>query len=472
MKLTLIGGGGVRTPLFTASAARRADSIGLTELCLMDIDEKRLRIFGGLSRLLIQRIGAQIKLTTTLSEQQALQGADFVVAAIRVGCEQGRAVDERVALDQGVLGQETTGPGGLAMAMRSIPAISRYAALLQHLNPQAWLFNFTNPAGLVTQALIEQGFERVVGICDGANAAQQALAGYYGIPAQSLRPEVFGLNHLSWTRRVMHDGLDLLPAALADEDLIRRSSQNLFGDELRKLVGMWLNEYLYYFYYAEQAVNAILEEEHTRGEEIAVLNQQLIEDLDRLDMQRAPEEALRRYFRYHFRRGATYMNYADPEGVTQAEADARFQNMLLEPDPEAGEGYAGVALDVIQGLLGETAIYTALNVPNQVESVKGKSGKAVISGLLPRDVVEVSCRVDLQGIHPLPVGELPQAQRSLMQAVKSYERLAVEAILKRSRKTAIQALMAHPLVVSYPRARALVDGYLHAHAAYIGEWHG
>jgi 6-phospho-beta-glucosidase len=163
-KLTLVGGGGVRGPLFVESAARRAAELGLGEIVLLDSDEHKLHLLGAVSAHLARGVSA-LRVTTT----------------IRVGGDAGRVTDERIALRHGVLGQETTGAGGFAMALRSVPAILRYAEMIRELSPQAWLFNFTNPAGLVTQALCDAGHPRVVGICDGANLAQHAVAAHHGV---------------------------------------------------------------------------------------------------------------------------------------------------------------------------------------------------------------------------------------------------------------------------------------------------
>ena len=451
MKIALIGGGGVRSPLFVMSLLRWHERVGATELCLLDIDARKLEIFGELCRCVVQRAGVPLKLTATTDARTALTNADHVVTTIRVGFEQGRATDERIALRHGVLGQETTGPGGFAMALRSIPALLDYAKLLQEINPHAWMFNFTNPSGLVAQALRSAGYSRTVGICDGANHGQDAVAHWAGVPVHSVRAEVFGLNHLSWCRRAWVDGKDLMQPALADDHFLY-AAQGLFDPELVRMVGMHCNEYLYYYYYAEKAVQAIQAEHKTRGEEIVELNQRLLDQLEEIGVARNPERALRTFFGYEKRRGATYMNYAYNRPSSE-EAD---RTQVFDADiPEfAGEGYAGVALSVIEALQGGGTLYTALNVPNE----------GAIEGMADDDVVEVSCRVDAGGIHPLPTGEVLSLQLGLMQAVKRYERLTVEAIRQRSRRRAVEALMAHPLVLSYSRASALVDEYLHAHA--------
>ncbi len=460
MKLTIIGGGGVRAPLLVATALRRAERIGLREICLMDIDADKLAIIGRLVRGVAERMGSGVQISTTSDARHALADAQFVITTIRVGGDAGRVLDERIALQHGVLGQETTGPGGFAMALRSIPTMLDYAQMMREICPEAWLFNFTNPAGLVAQALYDAGYERVIGICDSANLAQHSIAAQLDVDPNALHPEVFGLNHLSWGRRMVYDGEDVLPRFLADSDFLRETIQNVFEPELIHLFGMWLNEYLYYYYYAEQAIAAIVADEKTRGQEIADLNRDLLARLRDIDITADLDTALAVYYRYNRRREATYMHYAQQTAPTPEKADTMFNEMFVDRDPHADEGYAGVALDIMEALVTDRPRYTALNVPNQ----------NAIEGMAPDDVVEVSCRVDGTGIHPVPLGAIPPAQAWLMHSVKRYERLTVQAISEHSRTVAIQALMAHPLVLSYSRARPLVEEYLQAHAPYVGVW--
>jgi 6-phospho-beta-glucosidase len=462
MKLTVLGGGGVRSPLFIAAAVRHSSRIGLDELCLMDIDAEKLRIFGGLGKLLTQILGVPLKVTLTTDPQAALDGASYVVTTIRVGNEQGRVFDERIALEQGVLGQETTGAGGFGMALRSIPAILDYAGLLEKLNPQAWMFNFTNPAGLVTQALRDAGFSRTIGICDSANAAQHAVGQWQGIESQKLKAEVFGLNHLSWTRRVTLDGKDLLASLLSNPDFRSKTLLRLFDPELIEDTGMWMNEYLFYFYYTEKAIQSLVNQAITRGEEVAMLNHQLIEQMRTINLETDSQTAIQAYMAYILRRGATYMQYdqVDHPAPSPQEIQRQVKEYMDAASSEEAEGYAGVAFNLIEAFEGDTPLFTGLNVPNE----------DAIDCMRPTDVVEVSCRVDRNGVKPLKIGAIPESQELLIRSVKAYERLVVEAVQKRSRRTAIRALVAHPLIRSYPRATALVDGYLNAHAAYIGKW--
>ncbi|MCC7208613.1 MAG: 6-phospho-beta-glucosidase [Anaerolineae bacterium] len=458
MKITVLGGGGVRTPLLVAAVMRRAARISLTELCLMDIDAEKLRLAGQLSRLVGKLLGSDLAITTTTDARAALAGARYVITSIRVGGEAGRVLDERIALKHGVLGQETTGPGGFAMALRSIPALLGYARLIDEVSPGAWMFNFTNPAGLATQALSDSGFRRTVGICDGANSAQHAAAHFLGVDAKELRAEVFGLNHLSWARRIWHNGVDVLPRLLADPAFIAGSSMNIFAPALIEATGMWMNEYLYYYHEADQAVRAIQADEMTRGEEVRALNGRLLEQLRAIDIESQPDAALRFYHAYNNRRSATYMHYARADAPTMDEADDAAPTGTF--DAAEGEGYAGVALDLIEAMERNETLYTAVNVPNA----------GAIASMRETDVVEVSCVVDRDGVRPLAIGRIPDAQDALMRSVKHYERLTVEAALTGSRRTAILALVAHPLVLSYSLAEKLVDAYLDAHAPHLGDW--
>jgi len=455
VKLTLLGAG-VRAPLFAAAALRRADRIGLDELWLLDIDPERLSLFGGICADMARRAGATSLVHLTDDPRAALRDAAHVVVAIRVGHEQGRIVDERIALRHGVLGQETTGPGGCAMALRSIPAVLGYARLLAEVSPDAWLYSFTNPAGLVAQALRDAGFNRAVGICDGANKAQHAVAAWYGIDGRLLQSEVFGLNHLSWTRKVGQGTEDLLGPILLDPGFRAQSRQHMFDLELSRQVGMWMNEYLYYYYYAERAVAEILADGKTRGEEVLEVTQRLLGELRAARPSEHPDAALEAFRAYHRRRSATYMHFARPDAPDLEQADSVVYPG--RPEKSEDEGYAGAALDVIEALTTGKPLLTALNVPNQ----------GAIDGLRDGDVVEVSCLVDDRGIQPLRIGQMPETQAALVASVKAYERFTVEAIRRRSRDLAIAALMAHPLVLSYPRAKALVDEYLAAHGQYIG----
>jgi 6-phospho-beta-glucosidase len=449
MKLTIVGGGGVRAPLFVQSALKRAKRLALTEICLMDTDATQLQLIGALCSELARRDGGNVAITTTTSADEAFTDVAHVVTTVRPGGAEGRVTDERIAQKHGVLGQETTGACGFAMALRSIPTILDYARKLRAISPNAWLYNFTNPAGLVSQALSDAGIDRCVGICDSANGAQNAVARYLRLDPQAVEADLYGLNHLSFTRHATVDGADRLPEMLADEGFLATTNMRVFEPRVVHRLGLWINEYLYYYYYLDQAL-AGHGNGPTRGEEVLELNRQLIAELRRIDAKRNPDTALKAYFDYEHRRSGSYM--ASATKLEAANDD--------HPSQDDGEGYAGVALSLMEALEGNGRIRTGLNVVN----------RGAIADLEDSDVVEVSCIVDKDGIRPVPVGMLPEEQSYLIQSVKHYERLASRAILNKDRDLAVDALVAHPLVLSYSRAEPLVDDFLAAYPTYTEGW--
>jgi 6-phospho-beta-glucosidase len=457
MKLTVLGGAGVRTPRLIPSLIRRTERLGLTELWLMDIDGAKLELLGGLCKAMAEEMGATFRVVLTTDAREALTGAQHIITSIRPGFEQGRATDERIAFNHGILGQETTGAGGFAMAMRSIPVILDYCRLADEVAPGAWIYNFTNPAGLVAQALHYAGVKRIVGICDSANGAQHAASRFLRVPMNRVRHEVFGLNHLSWTRSVRIDaepdgtnGEEVLPTLLSDQTFIQSTHMYTFDPDLRDSLGMFLNEYLHYFYHRDEALAALLKKPETRGEQVVRLTGELLERLKTVDVPNNPQAGLAVLEDVMNKRESTYMAHARrTEPLHQMEA-------IGDDD----EGYSGVALGCMEAIATGTPQFTGLNVPNN----------GVIAGMEDDDVVEVSCWVDADGIRPITIGDVPEAQYLLMRDVKRYERLAARAILQRSRKLAAEALMAHPLIGSYPLAKTLVNEFIEAHRDTIGAW--
>lgn len=457
MKLALIGGGGVRAPEFVRGALAFARDLDLRELWLMDIDPARLAIMAPLCEAIVQAAGEPFRIVRTTDLDDALRGADIIVTTVRVGFERGRVFDERVALKLGVLGQETTGAGGFSMAMRSIPVLLDVAARAELLAPRAWTFNFTNPAGLVAQAMHQAGYRRVVGICDSANTAQQEVARALQLDVDRVKTEVFGLNHLSWTRRALVDGRDRLAELLADDRFVEDTHLRFFGAPIVHRYGMFLNEYLFYYYFRDVALERIQTEELTRGEEVEQLNHALFARLQGLP----PEQALAVYDQYNQRRSASYMAYAEAdESLREQRSHPTAETVPPHQAQQQVGGYAGVALRTSLALTQDRPLRIALNVANH----------GAIDCMRPDDVVEITCEVDGRGIAPIQIGAVPEGPELLMRSVKRYERLAVAAILARDKELGVEALAAHPLIGSYPLAEALLEGYLDAHSEHVGEW--
>jgi 6-phospho-beta-glucosidase len=458
MKIAVIGAAGVRTPLIVQAMARRQERLGLDELSLMDIDGQRLELIGSVIDAAIAQAGAgrplNFHITRTTDPRQALQSADYVITTFRVGGIESRVIDERVPLSYGVLGQETTGPGGFAMGLRSIPVILDYVQLMRQVCPQAWLINFANPAGMLAEAVwrIAQ-WERVVGICDAPSGMARVAAALAGAPVDEVYLDYFGLNHLGWLRSVRYAGQDLVPQFLQTFQQVGELPGLPFDGQFLATLGMIPNEYLYYYYSASQAVQNILAAGQTRGERIAVYNRQLFDDLRRLKAASDPAGMLSCYQAYLDERGRTYMadetgSSHDPSQLKAGLADQIARGL-------SGEGYAGVALDLIEALSGGQPRLMVLNIPN----------RDAIHGMGSDDVVEIPAYAGHDLLHPLAVGSVPSHPLGLMQQVKVYEQLAIQAAVQGSYALALQALVVHPLVHDYARAKAILEGYIAAHGA-------
>jgi 6-phospho-beta-glucosidase len=455
MKLTVIGGAGVRSPLLMPALARRQEAIDLHDVVLVDRDEAKLAVMGPLCRYAAQRAGGTFTVSWTTEPDEALPGTGAVITTIRPGAEAGRVADERIALEHGVLGQETTGAGGFAMALRTIPAVTEIAHQMERHCPNAHLLNFTNPAGLVVQALIAQfPHLKIVGICDTPTSMRRQVAAAFARTADELPVRFFGLNHLSWMTEALVDGQNVVPRIVQDPALRAQLPElALFDANLLRLLNMLPNEYLYFYYYRDHAMANIKAAAETRGQQVYRLSGQLVRDLTEINPATQPERAWAQYHRYLAARRGTYLAMeSGSEAVENGDGDAPAAG-------DEGEGYGGVALDILAAASGKASELVA-NVPNE----------GAIPGMRADDVVEVACHCDEHGIRPLSLDTVPEDELLLMQAVKRYERLTVEAVGARSRDRAVEALMVHPLIGSYAVARGLVDAYLTEHRAYVGEW--
>jgi len=448
MKIAILGAGGVRTPLIVQAMAQRQAQLGVTELVLMDVDADRLAAIGALIDLAAQQDAPAFAITRTTDARAALAAADFVITTFRVGGIASRVVDERVPLRHGVLGQETTGPGGFAMAMRTIPVLLDYLALMREQCPAAWLINFANPAGLLAEAAIRVGrWERTVGICDAPQGMARVAAAILGVPPDALFLDYFGLNHLGWVRAAVVNGQDHLPEFI---EMFRRAGGMPglpFAPDFIAALGMIPNEYLYYYYHAAQAVRNQLAAGQTRGEQIAALNQALFADLRRLAAAGDDADMLATHRAYLDQRGETYMVGETGGGHNLERLDPALLKAIT------GEGYAGVALDLIEGLVGAGPRQMILNVPN----------RGALHKMSSDDVVEVPAYVSQGTVRPLAAGRVPEGPLGLIKQVKAYEQLTIAAAAEGSYAKAVQALTIHPLVRDYDTAKAILDGYREEH---------
>lgn len=447
MRLVMLGGGGFRTPLVydVLAGSPEGDAGRITEVVLYDVDEGRLRAIGEVLRQQAARRTGAPAVRTTTDLDDALEAADVVFSAIRVGGLAARVADERVALDLGLLGQETTGPGGLSYALRTVPVAVHVAQRVKALAPDAWVINFTNPAGLITEAMQQVLGDRVVGICDSPIALARRAIRLLELP-ETTEIDYVGLNHLGWLRALRHDGVDHLPRLIEDtERLMATEEGHLFGAEWLQTLGAIPNEYLYYYYFTREAVASIRAGEQTRGE--FLLGQQAaFYDAVSGD----PDAALAEWDRVRLERNATYMQ-------SEREGDR-------DEDDIQGGGYEGVALAIMRAVTTGEPAELILNVRNGGAPTGGSSGESSSAGStvvgLPADaVVEVPCRVDRQGPKPHALAPLTGAALGLVQQVKAVDRLAIEAALTGDPGLAVEAFALHPLVDSVTSARALLAGY-------------
>lgn len=443
MKLVILGGGGFRTPYVWQALIRDQGSPRVTEVALYDIDESRLATVTTILDQLADGFADVPTLSTHTNLESAVEGADFVFAAIRVGGVEQRCCDEHVALDLDVLGQETTGPGGIAYALRTLPVMLDVAATIRRLAPKAYFLNFTNPAGIITEAL--QGIlgDRVLGICDTPSGLGRRVAGVLGYDHTRIQMDYVGLNHLGWMRRVLVDGVDVLPALLADDRrLARMEETQVFGADWLRTMGLIPNEYLYYYYFNRDAVQRILESPQTRGDFLLETQGRFFDDAAA-----EPHLAAKLWTGAVDERGASYM--AEAKGGVQGAPTVERDR---ETDP-AHLGYAGVALGVMAAISRDERRTMILNVRN----------RGTIAGLPDDAVVEVPTLVDANGVHPLTLESQPDLhQLGLMQQVKAVERHTISAVTTGSVSEALKAFALHPLVDSVTVARELLAGYLAA----------
>ncbi|MEW1780132.1 6-phospho-beta-glucosidase [Streptomyces sp. NPDC086777] len=441
MKLTVLGGGGFRVPYVYQALLHDQGAPRIDDVWLYDTDPARLKAMAEvLARFADGRPDAP-RVTVSTSLDDSLEGSDFVFAAIRVGGLPGRMCDERVALDLDVLGQETTGPGGLAYGLRTIPVMLDIAHRVRRLAPDAYVINFTNPAGMITEAMQSVLGDRVLGICDTPSGLGRRIATTLGLDPSRAQFDYVGLNHLGWMRRVLHEGEDVLPRLLADDERLGGLEEGVvFGKEWLRDLGLIPNEYLYYYYFNREAVRSILDAPQTRGEFLARQQREFYARVT----EAAGGSAVQLWRETVANRSANYM--AEAKGAVQgeAEADADFR-----PDP-AHQGYAGVALAVMAAVSRNERATMILNVRN---------GTTVSA--LPQDaVVEVPVTVDANGVHPLTITQPDLHQAGLMQQVKAVERLTISAAVTGSRTDALKAFSLHPLVDSVGVGRQLLDGYI------------
>jgi 6-phospho-beta-glucosidase len=406
MKIAVVGGGSTYTPELVDGLGRLRDALPVQDLVLVDPDADRLELVGALGRRILQRMDHPARLTTTTELAAALDGVDAVLLQLRVGGQAARHQDETWPLDCGCVGQETTGAGGLAKAMRTVPVVLGIAQQVAAAAPGAWIVDFTNPVGIVTRALLQAG-HRAVGLCNVAIGFQRRFAEYLGVDPDRVQLDHVGLNHLTWERAARVDGVDRLPEILTGH-LIDLADDIELPVSLLEQLGVVPSYYLRYFY-AHDAVVRELQISESRASQVSAIEQELLRMYEDPTLDRKPA--------------------------------------LLEQ--RGGAYYSEAAVQLVAALLG-----SGDTVSTQVVNVRN----AGTLPFLPDDaVIEAPAQVDGAGVRPLPSEPLAPLYAGLVAHVAAYEELALEAALHGGYERVFQALLSHPLVGQIDRASALAD---------------
>ncbi len=455
MKLSVIGGGGVRSLQLARCLAQNAEELHFDELCFMDNNEMKLDVYGQLAQQVALRVNPDVKFTLTLDPVEAVKDAGYIITTIRVGEDDKRVDDEKIALSKNILGQETTGAAGFSFAMRSVPALQYYCELARkYARPDVVIFNFTNPAGLVSQTLRDMGYDFTIGICDAPSGMLRSFANLYGVDREAVTARCYGLNHLSFFDSIQFNGKEMLPVILDDDRVYEETDMRYFTKELAKKYGCALNEYLYYYFYREKAVANIIAAGQTRGEIIRYVNQNMTTELIGKDRVRNFSDCIDIYAKWQGMRSSLYM---------KNETKVAIRNPYrFDVNSRDDGGYAGVALSYIRAV--QTGVPTEMIfcVPNE----------GAIAGLRTDDVVEISSTVHPDGSYtPHKVDDPAEIPMELIRRVKIYERYASSAIRNSSIEDAVNCLTVHPLVNSYSLAEELIEEYLRSNKDFIGSWH-
>ena len=415
MKLAVVGGGSTYTPELVDGLARLADEVKVSELVLVDPDQSRLDVVGPVSARIMRRYGHPARLSWTSDLDQGLDGAGAVVVQLRVGGQAARQRDETWPLEYGCIGQETTGAGGLAKALRTVPVVLDIAERArQRALSDAWIINFTNPVGIVTRALLDAG-HRAIGLCNVAIGFQREFAQLLGVAPERVALDHVGLNHLTWERAALVDGADVLPGLIAahGEQIAAHTGM---GRGVMDDLGVVPSYYLHYFYEHDATV-AEQRGQPTRAEQVAAIERELLE------------------------------MYADP-------ALDRKPELLTH---RGGAFYSEAAVALLASLVTDARDRQVLNVRN-----------AGTFPFLDDDaVIEVPAVVAADGPQPLPAAALDPAMRGLIAHVTAYEELAVAAARRGGRDRVSAALLAHPLIGQYELAGRLADRLIAENTRYL-----
>lgn len=416
IKLTIVGAGSSYTPELLEELAGFQDRLPVRQIMLYDIDEKRLEIMLGFCRRFAGKLGLRAEILSTTRLEEALEGADFVDTQIRVGGNAQRVLDEKIPLKYGLVGQETTGAGGMMKAFRTIPVMLEVARTMERVSPDGWIINYTNPTGLITEAVTRYTGAKIAGFCSGGIFPKMWAKRALGVPYSAVQYDYVGLNHLNFMSNLTING-----RPVTDEEFMAIARENdSVNPDLIRLLGVLPSPYLQWYYQTQEKIDKIFADGYTRGEYVQKLEKQV------------------------------YAAYADPSNCDKPPVLAQ----------RGGGGYSEVTIGFVNAVYNNVDTQMVVNVPN----------RGAVSFLPDSAVVEIGCLVNKTGMHPLHVAQVPPMCWGLISAVKNYEQLAVEAAVEGSITKMKWALLAHPLVRQYDLVEKLVPELLEANRAYLPQF--
>lgn len=431
LKVAIIGGGSSYTPELVEGLILRIEELPVTELALVDVEpgREKVEIIAALTQRMLARNGLeQVKVSVHFNLDEAIRGASFVLTQFRVGQLPARAADERLGLKYQLIGQETTGVGGFAKALRTIPVMLNIARMVEQLAPDAWIINFTNPAGIVTEAVSRYTKAKIIGLCNVPISMHHMIANMLKAPYAEVQLQFAGLNHMVWVHQVLQNGKDVTGKVidmLCDGAALTMNNikEEPWPPEFLRAVGAIPCPYHRYFYQTKEMLAeeiAAAAERGTRAEQVMKVEKELFE------------------------------LYADPH------LDSKPEQLSFR----GGSFYSEVALELIRAIHNNLGTQLVVNTAN----------RGAIRGLPDDAVIETNCIVDAQGAHPLTFGQLPDSMHALTQQVKAYERLTIEAAVHGDRRSGLLALATNPLVANAQIAQPLLEEVLEVNKAYLPQF--
>lgn len=421
LKIAIIGAGSTYTPELMEGFINKRDSLPVSELYLMDIDERKLNVVGGLSKRMVEAVGMDCKVVLSTSLEDSIRDADFVLAQIRVGKLPARILDEKIPLKYDLIGQETNGIGGFFKGMRTIPVMMEIAKLMEKLCPDAWLINFSNPSGMIAEAILNHTNIKMMGVCNVPINMIDSLKRRLNLPEAEV--EYVGLNHLSWITSIKHNGVDYLQKAI-EEGINSEAMKNIpasgFSAELIKTVGAIPSSYLEYYYFKDTKLQKAKEVEKSRGEVCVDIEDQLLDIYSNSELHVKPELLSKR----------------------------------------GGARYSEVAVNLVDSIYNDKGDVHVVNILNN----------GAIDFMDDSDAIEIGAYIGKDGAKPIKATFKNQHIMEYMKLIKAYEKHSVEAALTGDDDAAMRALMINPLVFDYHKAYPCYQELKEAHKTYLPQF--